>query len=235
MSNVVFQVNIKGHRVKPEFELSTKSWATWCKKNNIEHFVLTEHIYDLDYMNANCHKFFVLELLEKQGVDYDQVCIVDADTIVHPKCPNFFELTDNKFTGVHCDASYDWVIRSLENYSKYAFGGFMSKFYNYIDCGFMVVNESHKEFFKNITNFYHENSELLKEIETKLHVGTDQTPVNILVERENIDLKLLPYEFNMVDMNRKEILTPDLLFTKIGWIYQFNCIPNNEANKASYQ
>ena len=34
MSNVVFQVNIKGHRVKPEFELSTKSWATWCKKNN---------------------------------------------------------------------------------------------------------------------------------------------------------------------------------------------------------
>ncbi len=63
MSNVVFQVNIKGHRVKPEFELSTKSWATWCKKNNIEHFVLTEPIYDLDYMNANWHKFFVLEYI----------------------------------------------------------------------------------------------------------------------------------------------------------------------------
>ena len=41
--------------------------------------------------------------------------MIDADTIVHPSCPNFFELTDNKFTGVHCDASYDWVIRSLEN------------------------------------------------------------------------------------------------------------------------
>jgi hypothetical protein len=41
----------------------------------------------------------------------------------------------------------------------------------------------------------------------------------------------LPYEFNMNDMNRKEILTEDLLFTKIGWIYQFNCIPNNQENK----
>ena len=44
MSNVVFQVNIKGHRTKPEFDLSTKSWAIWCEKNNLEHFVLTEPI-----------------------------------------------------------------------------------------------------------------------------------------------------------------------------------------------
>ena len=37
----------------------------------------------------------------------------------------------------------------------------------------------------------------------------------------------------MVDMNRKEILTQDLLFTKCGWIYQFNCIPNNKDNQAT--
>ena len=35
----------------------------------------------------------------------------------------------------------------------------------------------------------------------------------------------------MNDMNRKEILAEDLLFTKVGWIYQFNCIPNNIDNK----
>ena len=38
----------------------------------------------------------------------------------------------------------------------------------------------------------------------------------------------------MVDMNRKEILNEDLLFTKIGWVYQFNCIPNNKDNQATY-
>jgi len=142
-------------------------------------------------------------------------------------------MSEHKFTGVHCDASYDWVIRSLENYSKYAFDGFMSKFYNYIDCGFMIVNKQHKDFFSKIVSFYHENSERLKQIETTLHVGTDQTPVNILLEKEKVDVKLIPYEFNMVDMNRKEILTPDLLFTKCGWIYQFNCIPNNKDNQAT--
>ena len=159
--------------------------------------------------------------------------MIDADTIVHPDCPNLFELSDNKLVGVHNEGSYDWVLRSLENYSKFAFNGFQSKWWNYIDCGLIMVNETHKPFFKSITDFYWTNKDALKQVES-LHVGTDQTPFNILVERENIDLKLLPYEFNMVDMTRKEILTENLLFTKIGWIYQFNCIPNNQDSKATY-
>ena len=53
----------------------------------------------------------------------------------------------------------------------------------------------------------------------------------MLVHRNNIDLKLLPYEFNMNDMNRKEILADDMLFTKCGWIYQYNAIPNNKENR----
>jgi len=32
-------------------------------------------------------------------------------------------------------------------------------------------------------------------------------------------------------MDRKEILSEDLLFTKLGWIFQFNCIPNNKDNE----
>ena len=63
---------------------------------------------------------------------------------------------------------------------------------------------------------------MLREIETKLQGGVDQTPVNILIHKENIDLKLLPYEYNMVDMRRKEILQENMVFTKIGYIYQFN-------------
>ena len=52
-----------------------------------------------------------------------------------------------------------------------------------------------------------------------------------MLDIANIDVKYLPYEFNMNDMNRKEILAEDLLFTKVGWIYQFNCIPNNTDNE----
>ena len=75
------------------------------------------------------------------------------------------------------------------------------------------------------------NQDNLIKVQETFHTGTDQTPVNMLVHQRDIDFKLLPYEFNMNDMTRKEILGDDLLFTKIGWIYQYNAIPNNKDNQ----
>ena len=72
------------------------------------------------------------------------------------------------------------------------------------------------------------------EVERKFHGATVQTPVNFLIHLENIDYKLLPYEYNMADMNRKELLTEDLLFTKVGWVYHFSGIPNNKENKLTH-
>jgi len=215
------------------YKYSINSWKEWSAKNNAEVFLLTDLLLPYEDMGICWQRYYLFDILEANDIDYDQVLMIDADTIVHPDCPNFFEMTDYKFTGVHCDASYDWVCRSIENYSKHIFENHMMPFWNYIDCGFMIVNETHKEFFKQVVEFYHTNKDGFKELE-KLHVGTDQTPVNIMIDKHDIPLKLLPYEYNMVDMVRKEILGEDLLFTKIGWIYQFNCIPNNEGDKATY-
>lgn len=215
------------------YQYSIKSWKQWCDKNNAELFILNDLLIDHSEMGICWQRYYLFDILESNNIEYDQVLLVDADTIVHPDCPNFFEYSERKLVGVHCDASYDWILRSLENYSYHAFNGLQSKFYNYIDCGFIIVNESHKKFFNSIIDFYWKHKNVLKQLES-LHVGTDQTPFNILVEKENIDLKLLPYEFNMVDMPRKEILTEDLIFTKIGHVYQFNCIPNNRDNQATY-
>lgn len=215
------------------YQYSIKSWQQWCDKNNAELFLLTDLLLDHNEMGICWQRYYLFDILESNNINYDQILMVDADTIVHPNCPNVFNMSEHKLVGVHCEASYDWILRSLENYGKYAFNNFISKWWNYIDCGFIIVNEVHKPFFKSIIDFYWENKNLLKDLES-LHVGTDQTPFNILVEREKVDLKLLPYEFNMVDMVRKEILTEDLLFTKIGYIYQYNCIPNNKDNQATY-
>ena len=46
-------------------------------------------------------------------------------------------------------------------------------------------------------------------------------------------MKLLPYEFNMTDLVRKEILDDQLTFTKIGWIYHYCAIPNNHNQEAT--
>ena len=55
--------------------------------------------------------------------------------------------------------------------------------------------------------------------------------LTFLIHDKNVDFKWLPYEYNMCDMVRKEALTEDMLFTKWGWIYQYNSIPNNHEDK----
>ena len=243
MKNVVFMPNIDlGNGRAEAYHYSVKSWKSWCSKHNTEFVEWTEPIMDVGANKSGMDGYnqfpiiyqreWVFDILEHNGIDYDQVLIIDADTIVHPDCPNVFEMTDNKFTVVEFDGSWDWVLRSIESYSKYVFGDYMLKeWWKYFDSGFWIVNKSHKSFAKKFVEFYDKNSKLLIEMQDKFLTGTEQTPLNFMLDIENIDVKHLPYEFNMNDMNRKEILSEDLLFTKVGWIYQFNCISNNIDNK----
>ena len=213
------------------YQYSIKSWEKWCEKNDCELFVLTDLLLPKEQMNICWQRYYLFDILEANNIQYDQILSVDADTIVHPDCPNFFEMTEGKLTGVHNEGSYDWIIRSIENYGKFFFNGYIMDFTKYIDCGFNIYNKNHKDFLKSIINFYEQNAEQLRVAEKTWHAGTDQTPVNIMIEKNNIDLKLLPYEYNMCDMNRKELFTDDLLFTKWGWVYQYNSIPNNKEDR----
>ena len=213
------------------YKYSIDSWKRWCDKNNCELFVLNDLILEKEKMAICWQRYYLFDILDANDIKYDQVLMVDADTIVHPECPNFFEMSEGKLCGAHFDGSWDWVLRSIENYSKYAFDNYMMPWWEYFDCGFVLVNKKHKQFFNDIVNYYFTNQDTLIKLQDTFHVGTDQTPVNMLVHQRDIEFKLLPYEFNMCDMARKEILADDLLFTKIGWIYQYNAIPNNKDNQ----
>ena len=152
MKNVVFMMNVDlakegrfaSSRTNP-YKYSIDSWKRWCDTNDCELFVLTEEIVDHDSMGICWQRWYIFDLLEANNIKYDQVLSVDADTIVHPDCPNVFEMTDNKFTVVEFDGSWDWVLRSIESYSKYVFGDYMLKeWWKYFDSGFWIVNKSHK-------------------------------------------------------------------------------------------
>ena len=216
------------------YKYSIKSWEKWCDKNNCELFIMNDLLLPNEEMAVCWQRYYLFDILDANEIEYDQILMADADTIVHPECPNFFEMTDRKMCGVHNEGSYDWIIRSIENYGKYFFNGHILDFWKYIDCGFVIVNETHRNFYTQVTDFYNENAKLLRQVEKEWHAGTDQTPVNILIEKLGVDFKWLPYEFNMCDMVRKELLTDDLLFTKWGWIYQYNSIPNNTEDKLTY-
>ena len=238
MKNIVFTMDIdlngEGRYASTRrlpYQYSIKSWEKWCEKNDCELFVLTDLLLPKEQMNICWQRYYLFDILEANDIQYDQILSVDADTIVHPDCPNFFQMTDRKMCGVHNGGSYDWIIRSIENYGKYFFNGHIMDFWKYIDCGFVIVNDTHRDFFKQVIDFYNENAELLRKVEKEWHAGTDQTPVNFLIEDKGVDFKWLPYEYNMCDMVRKEILGDDMMFTDWGWIYQYNSIPNNKEDK----
>jgi len=242
MKNIVFIVDItlKGSQREvgrwaetrsDPYVFAIKSWQKWCDKNDCELFVLNEEVLPHSEMPVSWQRYYVFDLLESNEIEYDQIMYVDADTIPHPDCPNVFDMSDRKFCFVHNEGSYDWILRSIENYSKYFFDGYMIPWHHYFDSGMMIFNKDHKDFFAKIIEFFHDNRENLLNAEKTWHTGTDQTPVNFLTHMLDVDYKKLPYEFNMCDLHRKELLDDRMLFTNIGWIYQYNSIPNNIDDK----
>ena len=69
------------------------------------------------------------------------------DTIVHPNCPNFFELTNHKYSVVRNNGSFEWVRRSMDGFSKLLFNDEVPfNVWDYFNCGFQIVNKKHKDF-----------------------------------------------------------------------------------------
>lgn len=240
MKNIIFIVNIGGDddRNKP-YHFSIKCWKKWADKNNAEVFILTEKVYESDYMHLNWHKSLALKLLKENDIKYDQVLIVDADTIVHPDCPNFFEETEGKLCGVVNEGCYEWVTRSIQNYGDYIFPEIPKiKPWEYFNSGFIIANKTHEEFFDKVLQYYHDNVD--KFIHAKsFHVGNDQTPLNYFTKKFKVETKLLPSCYNLQDMARKTLFTlgyknwsEDPLFLKAGWVYHFNAIPANMGDVA---
>ena len=248
MKNLIFMQNINlnrketgmGHlhgrgwnKKDTPYRYSISSWKKWAEKNNCDVLLMEDLLTPTEQMGICWQRYFIFDMLENNDVleKYNQFLIVDADTIVHPNCPNFFELTDNKYSGVHQEGSMDWVGRSMEQFSNLVFEGFTIPYENYINCGFQIFNKSHRKFLKQVVDFYFTNKENLQNVTNKYGIGTDQTPMNLLLGMKNIEVKLLPYEFNMTALFQKEILDEGLTFTKCGWVYQYSQIPDNWDNK----
>lgn len=223
--NVIFIINIvHNDRSRNQgYDWSIKSWQKYADKYGHTLFVLDQTLFDLEYMKPQWYKIYILDLLEANQIDYDQVLYVDADTIIHPHAPDIFEHTEHKFCAIRNYGDMDWVLRSMENYSKYLFQGFQFPFYKYFNSGVMVFNRKHVPFFKSMQEFYHTHRDAISQMQTTFGVGNDQPVLNYFVNRDiPEDYKVLNYEWNMQDMTRLEVLTEDFLHTRYGYISHYN-------------
>lgn len=243
--NVVYMVKL-ADSVKPgrtdAYDFSIRSWKSYCDKHDAELFILRERIYDESYMNAIWHKIFSIDVLKNSNVDFNKILVADCDTIIHPDAPNIFDVADDNICAIHNMGCYDWIIRSMENYSHELFDGYMFPLREYINSGILVINGKHAKFFNAVHDFYRENSDRIVNCQRTYGTGTDQPVINFLYHILNEPVTLLPFEWNMQELPRLEILDTDLTFTKFGYIYHFNGIPptyklypNRDNESAVYQ
>jgi hypothetical protein len=73
-------------------------------------------------------------------------------------------------------------------------------------------------------NFYWKHKDKIVSLQQKYGVGTDQPLMNYMVRHNDVEVKLLPYQFNMQDLSRKNALDDRMLFTKIKGVYHFNAV-----------
>ena len=147
MKNIVFipNINLGNGRSNP-YQYSIDSWKAWCDKNDCELLVWEDLLYPVDYMKITWQRYYLFDILDGNDIKYDQVLMVDADTIVHPDCPNFFDETDGKYAAVMNDGDYEWVNKSISQYGVKFFGKDSFPTWRYVNGGFQIFNKSHKDY-----------------------------------------------------------------------------------------
>lgn len=238
--NIVFIPAIDAGRNRHHaYNYSINSWKSWAKKNNADVLVWDKPLYTWEEMTIPWQRYHLFKILEHNEIEFNQILMVDSDTIVHPNTPNFFEMTERKYVGVLDLGCWEWTGRSIRHYRD-LFDGYKLDRGMYFNGGFQIVNESHREFFDMVLDFYKKNKSILVE-KQKSGLGTDQTPINYLIQMNNIDLKLFPSTYNLHHMSSKNLLnfgqswwgdSMQNLYEQ-AWVYHFNAIPRNNLNRDS--
>ena len=209
------------------------------KRNDCLFVPFTEPVEeDLVKYRVNWQKaLFVFDELDKRNIEYDQICLVDSSFMARWDMPNFFEMTDRKFTACRDMDNMRWIYESIQGY-KNMFDGFELDMSKYVNSGFMIFNESHKDLFQKFKEFYINNiDDFCKLQDTVVKKGNEQTPMNYWLQVNEVDMNIdLPLPFKITHLQRKELFsynwqldedkTP--FFIKYGYNYSFNGIPKDQ-------
>lgn len=238
--NIVFIPFIKsGHRPPDYIEYSFKTWKYWVSKHkNVDLFIFENPVENLDYMKVTWQRWYALDILRRNNINYDQVLVVDADTMIKWDCPDFFELTNYKFSVVRDNGKLSILIKNIR-YFKEDFSGVNFDLWSYFNAGFVILNDIHKNFLKNFINYYHKNNKQLlsREEADNLNVKlvpktTDQTLLNYYTRKENVSLKFLDNKYNVTRLSKNGLLDDDLIkekfFIDAGYVWHFNCMPGDQ-------
>ena len=219
-------------------DISKKAWKYWCDKNDYQLVIYDKcKLSDIVKYRVTIQRWFdIHDFLDEKGIEYSKVLMVDACSVPKWDCPDFFKLTgDNMCVSRDID-NMRWTYESAQGYKK-IFNNFELDMSKYINSGWVIFNENHRELFKKFKDFYLENSDEFVKLQTEtVKRGTCQTPLNYFVQMNNVKIDFIPPEYRVSHIYRKEMLghnwqldgsehedtTP--FFIKYGYIWFLNGI-----------
>lgn len=232
-NNILFFTALKANdpNMMAYQEWSLKTWNYYCKKYDCKLIVLQDPLYDTEWMRPTWQRWHVYEILEHNNIEYDQIALIDIDTMVRWDAPNIFEVSEGRYTGVIDDLSIEWLYNSIVGYKEY-FPNIDLQWDKYINNGMLVLpKEGGKEFCKKVIDFYLANVDSLRDKQhVSLKKGTDQTPINYLaLETFGNDINYISKKFNMTHMYKTHAFVEDI-FIKCSYVWHFNGLPREQRN-----
>jgi len=149
----------------------------YAKKIGAEFVVINKKF--ISQTTPHWEKFQIFNLLEK----YERILYLDSDLIIRDDCPDLFKIVPPEKLGVFneapfTDRSKELMIDICKQYGE-TLQSWNGKYYN---SGVMVISQKHKYMFrkpeKEIFSFY------------------EQSYLNMIIAKENIDVYELPHKFN---------------------------------------
>ena len=124
----------------------------------------------------------------------------------------------------------NWIYESVQGYKEF-FNGFNFNINKYVNSN-IIFNKTHKNFFKEFEKFYYENHETIFKLENEIvKKGTDQTPLNYFIQKNNMDVNMsIPWIYNVTHPHRKELFSHNWqldedktpFFIKYGYHWKFS-------------
>jgi len=195
--NVVFMTAINYPEQLDYAEISIATWQRWCRKNNALLYIWDEKIDTATTMRPTWMRYRMFHILEQQGIEYDQVAMVDADTMIRPDCPDFFETSKGSMCAVRDTKRRGWVRKSIRVY-QHLFPGVCLNDRNYFNAGFVIVNREHQPLFQDMLDFYNSREAHLRALIRERRMGSDQTPFNFMTAVTGTAIRFLPEEYNVM-------------------------------------
>ena len=224
-----------------EWMLNSKTaWEYWCNKYGYELVIYDNpSLEDTTKYKITVQRWFdICDFLDSKNIEYNQIAMVDASSIPKWDCPDFFQLTDNKFAvGVEND-NLAWVYEGVDGY-KDIFEGYELDINKYFCASFVIFNKSHKKLFQKFKDKYVTNIDEFTKLQKTVRRGTDQTPFNYVVQMENTEMTFLPKPFRVSHLPRKEMLGPNWqlkeddtpFFIKYGYVWFFSGFDKRSRNE----